>query len=72
MYEVVFNSKLTDNGTLYCPKEYTFGNADYKVIVSVPEDNDITSEAELSAINDNSADFLSDQEIQYYLNLEEK
>ena len=70
MYELIFNSKLSENGTLYCPKEYSFNNASYKVIVSIHDsDNEIT-DTENSAIIDNSNDFLSKEEIGYYLNLE--
>ncbi|MBM2816069.1 MAG: hypothetical protein HW421_2831 [Ignavibacteria bacterium] len=72
MYEIVFNSKLTENGALYCPKEYSFIDADYKVILTLPDNNEDISEAEKSAIIDNSSDFLSAQEISYYLNLDEK
>lgn len=67
MYELVFDSKLSENGMLYCPKEFLFKNAVYKVIVKV-DDNDAV-DFEYSAIVDNSFDFLSEEEVNYYLNL---
>ncbi len=68
MYELVFDSQLSENGTLYCPKEFSFKNAIYKVIVKV-DDNDAV-DSENSAIVDNSFDFLSEEEVNYYINLD--
>jgi hypothetical protein len=63
---VSFDSKLLPEGNLYCPKEFTKKkNVHFKVIVVFDE-----SDIELSAIKDNSIDFLSREELDYYLNLE--
>jgi hypothetical protein len=63
---VSFESKLLPEGHLYCPKEFTKKkNVHFKVIVVFDE-----SDIELSAIKDNSIDFLSREELDYYLNLE--
>lgn len=68
MYELVFDSKLSENGMLYCPKEFLFKNAVYKVIVKV-DDIDVV-DFENSTIVDNSFDFLSEEEVNYYINLD--
>jgi len=68
MYELVFDSKLSEEGMLYCPKEFLFKNAEYKVIVKINENE--TLEAENSAISDNSFDFLTEEEVKYYINLD--
>ncbi|MCX6154203.1 MAG: hypothetical protein NT007_08585 [Candidatus Kapabacteria bacterium] len=70
MYEVVFNSILTENGTIYCPNEYSFKDAEYKVIVHLPDQLDEFINVEASAIIDNSIDFLYRDEVQYYLGLD--
>lgn len=70
MYELTFNSELSENGTLTCPKEFLFKNASYKVIVNINDYDKDTLDIEHSAIFDNSIDFLSKEEVNYYLNLE--
>jgi hypothetical protein len=70
MREFVFNTQLNNDGSLYCPKEFLYDNAKYKVIVSIQDLNATDSDIELSAIMDNSNDFLSDEEVSYYLNLD--
>ncbi len=70
MYELTFDSKLSENGTLTCPKEFLFKNASYKVIVNINDYDKEALDAENSAILDNSIDFLSKEEVNYYLNLE--
>lgn len=73
MNMVSFESKLLPEGNLYCPKEFTKKkNIHFKVIVTF-DDNDIEAkdhDIELSAIKDHSSDFLSREELDYYLNLE--
>ena len=74
MNTVTFKSKLLPDGHLYCPKEYTNKkNARFKVIVSFENDTYKASDKdiELSSIKDISSEFLSREEINYYLNLEE-
>jgi hypothetical protein len=70
MYELVFNTKIAENGNLYCPKEFLFENANYKVIVNVNDDDSDNLDVENSAILDNSEEFLSKEEVNYYLNLD--
>jgi len=69
-----FRSKVLPDGHLYCPDEFIQKkNANFKVIVTFEDVNAEASEheVELSAINDISEDFLSEEEINYYLNLKE-
>ena len=74
MNKISFKSKLLPDGHLYCPKEFTKKkNVKFKVIVMF-EDNKIEAsdqDIELSTIKDISEDFLSEEELNYYLNLEE-
>ncbi len=67
-----FESQLLPEGNLYCPKEFTTSkNARFLVYV-VFEDTEATDhEVQMSAIKDISNEFLSQEELQYYLNLEE-
>jgi hypothetical protein len=49
-------------------------NAQFKVIVIFEESNETEAsefDTELSAVNDNSTDFLSEEELSYYLSLKE-
>lgn len=74
MKKTVFKSKLLPDGHLYCPNELAQKkNAHFKVIVTFEETELEASEheVELSAINDASKDFLSEEELNYYLNLKE-
>ena len=70
MYEIVFNSKLNDEGSLYCPKEFSFKEAEYKVIVILSERDASDIEIETSAAVDNSEEFLTQEEINYYMTLD--
>lgn len=38
MQEVIFESQLLKDGHLYCPKEYANPKAQFKVIVSLPDE----------------------------------
>jgi len=69
---VTFESKLLPEGHLYCPRELAHEtNARFKVIVVFDDSEASDSSVELSAIKDNiSNDFLSPEELNYYLNLE--
>lgn len=74
MNTATFQSKLLSDGHLYCPKEFAQKqNALFKVTVIFEDPKNEASETdiELSAINDNSSDFLSEEELSYYLGLEE-
>jgi len=43
VHEVVFNSQLLEDGHLYCPKQYANAKAEFKVIVSLPDENAVNS-----------------------------
>ncbi|RKZ88394.1 MAG: hypothetical protein DRR19_12585 [Candidatus Parabeggiatoa sp. nov. 1] len=70
---ITFESKLLPEGYLYCPKEFAKStNARFLVYV-VFEDIDTEAtdhEVEMSALSDISNDFISQEELDYYLNLE--
>jgi hypothetical protein len=74
MNKATFESKLLPDGHLYCPNE--FGkkkNAQFMVIVTF-EDSELEAsehDTELSAVIDNSTEFLSEEELSYYFSLKE-
>ena len=72
MSEVVFESQLLKDGHLYCPREYAKSRAKFKVIVSLPDENATDSEIELASVIDQSDEFLSEEEINHYMRLDEK
>ena len=72
--KTVFNSKLLPYGHLYCPSELAkVRNAHFSVTVTFGETKPEASEREieLSAIIDTSEDFLSKEELNYYINLKD-
>jgi hypothetical protein len=74
MRKLVFESNLLPDGHLYCPDEVASKkNAHFKVIVTFEETESEASESELesSAIHDTSEDFLTEEELKYYLNLQD-
>ena len=74
MNSATFESKLLPNGHLYCPKEYlNKKNATFKVIVTFENEIYKASDIDIeqSSIKDISNEFLTQEEINYYLNLEE-
>ena len=75
MKEIIFESKLLPDGHLHCPEEIAKKkNARFKVIAYIEETEDLVTEQEieLAAVQDLSEDFLSEDELNYYLNLDEK
>ena len=72
MHEVIFESQLLKDGHLYCPKEYAIPKASFKVIVSLPDEIATDSEIELASVVDQSDEFLSQEEVNYYMSLDEK
>ncbi len=73
MQKLIFESKLLPDGHLYCPDEVASKkNAHFKVIATFDETEIEASESELesSAIHDTSVDFLTEEELKYYLNLQ--
>lgn len=73
MNQAIFDSQLLSDGHLYCPQEFIKKkNPLFKVIVTFEEETEIVeSDIELCAIHDLSEDFLNQEELDYYLNLEE-
>jgi hypothetical protein len=74
MQNVVFESKLLPDGHLYCPEEFlNKKNVRFKVMVTFSEIHVEASDREIeqSAVRDISDEFLTDEEINYYLNLKE-
>lgn len=75
MQEAVFDSRLLKDGHLYCPKEFAKPEAKFKVIVTLPDkevEDASESDIEMVSAADNSDDFLSHEELEYYLSLDEK
>jgi hypothetical protein len=72
MNDIVFESQLLKDGHLYCPKEYATPRAKFKVIVSMPEEYATDSEIELASVTDNSDEFLSQEELNYYMSLDKE
>jgi len=73
MKKLVFESNLLPDGHLYCPEDVAYKkDAHFKVVVTFKEDHFEVSEdeIEMSNINDVSEDFLLQEEVNYYLNLE--
>ena len=74
METFAFESKLLPDGNLYCPKDLmNKKNAKFKVIVTFEDEKIEASDLdiELSSINDTADDFLSEEEVNYYLSLDE-
>ena len=70
MQQIIFNTRLLKDGHLFCPKQYAKRNAEFKVIVTIPEIEVTESDIELATIKDISQDFLTEKEVDYYLNLD--
>ena len=74
MTAITFESKVLPDGHLYCPKELSSReDARFEVTVFFDDPQNEASErdTELSAAADASNDFLSEQELSYYLSLKE-
>ena len=69
MFEYTFETTINDDGTLNCPKEFSFKDAQYKVSVTVPDFDDIKYLSEIAALTDTNEDFLSKDELEYYISL---
>jgi hypothetical protein len=72
MREILFKSQLLKDGYLYCPKEYATPSAKFRVIVSLPDEYSTDSEIELASGIDNSDELLSEEELDYYMNLDKE
>lgn len=74
MKKMVFESKLLPDGHLYCPDEFSNTKKVHFKVIATFEETDFEAsehEVELSAIQDASGDFLSEEELNYYLNLKD-
>ncbi len=74
MGKKVFESRVLPDGHLYCPEELAQEkNVRFQVIATFKDTNVEASEreVELSAVHDTSEDYLSEEELNYYLNLKE-
>jgi hypothetical protein len=74
MRKAIFTSNLLPDGHLFCPEEFANKkNAHFKVIVTFEETDIEASEydIELSAVKDVAEEFLSEEELKYYLELED-
>jgi len=71
--KLVFDSKLLPDGHLYCPEELVYmKDVHFKVVVVFEKETDFEvskHEIEIANITDVSNDFLSEEELNYYLNL---
>lgn len=75
MKKAVFETTLLPDGHLDCPREYVHRkDAHFKVVVTFEEPRAGAAtdrDRELAAIHDLSDDFLSEEELSYYLALKE-
>lgn len=72
MHKIEFDSKMLPDGHLYIPKEFMkYKNSKIKVIITVQDDYNIANDKDIeaSSVSDISEDFLSEKELDYYLNL---
>lgn len=74
MKTLIFDSHLLLNGHLSCPKEFAHKkNVHFKVVAVFEETEQQASDQDLekAAIQDTGDDFLSQNELDYYLSLDE-
>ena len=74
IHTLVFDSQLLPDGHLTCPQEFIRKkNIQFKVLVifEEPEVEASDQEIEAAAIQDTTQDVLTDEELQYYLSLED-
>lgn len=74
MPKITFESRLLADGHLYCPPELTKENAKYTVVVSFDDPPRLASDddIETAAVHDIAEDYLTEDELRYYLNLKEQ
>ncbi len=71
---LIFDSQLLPDGHLSCPKEFVHKkNVQFKVLVMFKESEREATDQEIeqAAIQDTSEDFLSQEELTYYMSLED-
>ncbi|HLP46716.1 MAG TPA: hypothetical protein VK186_20075 [Candidatus Deferrimicrobium sp.] len=72
MHEIIFKSQLLKDGHLSCPKKYAMPKAIYKVVVSLPDVTAADTDIEMASVVDQSDEFISEEELGYYMSLDEK
>ncbi|HLP47687.1 MAG TPA: hypothetical protein VK469_17210 [Candidatus Kapabacteria bacterium] len=72
MHEVIFESQLLKYGHLACPKKYAIPKAIYKVVVSLADVTSADSDIEMASVVDQSDEFISEEELGYYMSMDEK
>ncbi|MBU0700536.1 hypothetical protein KKE26_04490 [bacterium] len=74
MEKLVFDSKLLPDGHLYCLEELAYKkNIHFEVVVTFEKETNFEASEyaiEAANVNDVSTDFLSEKELNYYLNME--
>jgi hypothetical protein len=74
METITFESKLMPNGYLYCPKELVDKkDANFKVVATLDGSGfeAVDYDLDMCAAKDLCEDFLSEEEVNYYINLKE-
>ena len=71
MNKTIFKSQLLEDGHLFCPKKYAIPNAHYEVIVYIPDYEATDAVLEVASVVDLAEDILTEEEIDYYLQLKE-
>lgn len=74
MVTLIFDSQVLPDGHLSCPKEFASKkNVQFKVLVIFEETERESSDEEIeqAAILDSTDEFLSPEEVNYYMNLED-
>jgi len=74
MNTLIFDSQLLPDGHLACPQEFAYKkNVQFKVLVIFEETESEASDRELehATVADHSDEYLSPEELTYYLHLEE-
>lgn len=74
MNTLIFDSQLLPDGHLSCPKEFVHKkNVQFKVLVIFEETNLEASDQDIehTALLDHSDEFLSQEELDYYMHLED-
>lgn len=71
MHEIIFESQLLKDGHLSCPKKYAMPKATYKVIATLPDLTATDSDIEMASVIDQSDEFISEEELSYYMKLDD-
>lgn len=74
MKKAAFETTLLPDGHLACPPEFAHRRGvSYKVIVTFDDPEELSDrQLELASVKDLSEDFLTDEEVEYYLGLDDQ